>query len=84
MFPSSSDRASLLPVLLGIVVVFLGAVLLLDFDSVVSWVNSWAIHGARFLALAFTFTLLIDAALILPLWALERGLIRMTGMLVEY
>lgn len=84
MFPSSSDRASLLPVLIGMGAVFIGAVLLWDLEVVADWINYWGIHATRYLALAVSFTILVDAALLLPLWAGERVLVRLTGLSVEY
>jgi hypothetical protein len=84
MFPSSSDRASLLPVLIGIGVVFIGAVWLWDLEVVADWINNWGIYATRYLALAVSFTILVDAALLIPFWAVEQVLTRLTGLSVEY
>jgi hypothetical protein len=84
MFPSSSDRASLLPVLIGMGVAIIGAIWLWDLEVVADWINYWGIHAVRYLALAVSFTILVDAFLLIPLWAGERVLTRLTGLSVEY
>jgi hypothetical protein len=84
MLPSGSDRSSFLPGLIGLAVLVLAASLIWDLSSLFEWLNSWGRHAARFLGLAFTFTLMIDAVLVLPLWMAERAATRLTGLSVQY
>jgi hypothetical protein len=41
-------------------------------------------QAARFLALAFSFTLMIDVTLVIPIWLAERAVTRLTGLTVQY
>jgi hypothetical protein len=84
MLPSGSDRSTFLPAVLGIAVLVFAAGLVWDISLVFEWLNSWGIHAARFLALAFTFTLLIDFSLVIPIWLAERAVARLTGLSVQY
>lgn len=84
MFPSSSDRSTFLPSLIGISLVIILAVLIWDLGAVAAWLNSWGMQAARFLALAFTFTFLVDVSLVIPIWLLERTIARLTGFTVQY
>ena len=84
MLPSASDRRVWWPVL-GTMVVFtvvlfvlgLGPVLLQTFGNPLD-------AGTRALAAAFTITVGLDAVFIPVIWLIEAGLIRVTGLKVEY
>lgn len=84
MLPSASDRASFWPLLLFIAVASLFLWLVVDQGKIIDWVNGWLASAIRYLALAFTFTLLVDLALMGLLWILERILTRLTGLKVSY
>jgi hypothetical protein len=84
MLPSSSDRTALLPGLIGLSVLIVIAALIWDLGIVAGWLNAWGIHAARFLALTFTITLLVDLSLVIPIWLLEQIIIRLTGLRVQY
>lgn len=84
MLPSGSDRASFLPGMIGIAAVFVAASLIWDLTLVIEWLNSWGMQAARYLALAFTFTLMIDLSLVIPIWLAEWSIARLTGLSVQY
>lgn len=84
MLPSGSDRSSFLPGLIGFFVLVLAAGLIWDLSLVFEWLNSWGVYAARFLALAFTFTLMIDISLVVPIWLAERAVTRLTGLTIQY
>ncbi len=84
MLPSASDRRAWLPLLvfglvLAGVLAYVGlGTLVLDF--VVGPVDA----AIRVLAAAFTIAVALDLAVAPILWLLERGLMRVTGLRVEY
>ncbi|MGD8604991.1 MAG: hypothetical protein PVF49_10525 [Anaerolineales bacterium] len=84
MLPSGSDRSSFLPGLIGLAGGLLAAALIWDLRIVFEWLNSWGMQAARFLALAFSFTLMIDVTLVIPIWLAERAVTRLTGLTVQY
>jgi hypothetical protein len=84
MLPSASDRRAWLPVALLIAV--LGGVLFYaGFGSVLMTTLAGPLAAAvRALAAAFTLTVSLDLLIAPLIWLAERGLMRLTGMKVDY
>lgn len=84
MMPSASDRRAWLPVsamliLVGVALYYLGAAPL-----VLQSVGEPVASGVRVVASAFTITLGVDAIIMPLLWLAERGLVRLTGLRINY
>ncbi|MBP7692531.1 MAG: hypothetical protein KA764_11465 [Anaerolineales bacterium] len=84
MMPSASDRRAWLPVLAGagllasfLIIAGLGALVR---DAVAGPLEA----GIQALAGAFTITVALDLAAVPALWLLELGLVRVTGLRVDY
>ncbi len=84
MLPSASDRRAWLPV--SLLITALGGVLLYaGFGSVLMETLAGPLDAAvRALAAAFTITVGLDLFLAPLIWLAERGLMRLTGMKVDY
>ncbi len=84
MLPSASDRRAWLPV--SLLIAALGGVLLYaGFGSVLRETLAGPLDGAvRSLAAAFTITVGLDLFFAPLVWLVERGLMRVTGMKVDY
>ncbi|MBI4772133.1 MAG: hypothetical protein HY784_17375 [Chloroflexi bacterium] len=84
MLPSASDQRAWLPVLLA--VALLGGVLVYaGFGSVLVSTLSRPLDAATHaLALAFTLTVSLNLFFAPLIWLVERGIMRLTGMKVEY
>ncbi|MBL8056889.1 MAG: hypothetical protein JNK29_09340 [Anaerolineales bacterium] len=84
MLPSASDRRAWLPVL-AFAAVAAGGLALLGLGSLVQQVVTGPVEAAiQTLAAAFTITVALDLAAAPALWLLEQGLVRVTGLRVEY
>lgn len=84
MMPSASDRRAWLPVVVFSVAVILGLAYA-GLGAVVSDVVAGPVEQAvRALAAAFTVTVALDVGVAPVLWLVEQGLIRLTGLRVEY
>ena len=84
MLPSASDRRAWVPLT---IVVALAAIVLFyaGFTNLLWNIYTGPLETAfRALALAFTLTVALDAVVIPLLWLLERFLMRLTGMKVNY
>jgi hypothetical protein len=84
MLPSASDRRAWLPVLL-MAVAIVGVVVYLGLGAaLVEALGGIAEAALRALAVAFTITVGLDLCLAPFIWAAERGLIKLTGLRLEY
>jgi hypothetical protein len=84
MLPSASDRRAWWPVL-GTLLVFTMALFALGLGPVLlQTLGNPLDTGTRALAAAFTITVGLNAVFVPIIWLLEAGLIRLTGMKVEY
>jgi hypothetical protein len=84
MMPSASDRRAWLPVtvvliLIGIALYYVGAGPL-----VLRGVGEPLAAGVRVIASAFSITIGVNVLIIPVVWLIEKGLIRLTGMKVNY
>jgi hypothetical protein len=84
MMPSASDRRAWLPVtvmliLIGIALYYVGAGPL-----VLRGVGEPLAAGVRVIASAFSITIGVNVSIIPLVWLIEKGLIRVTGMKVNY
>jgi len=84
MLPSASDRRAWWPVLLLLAALAAVAFALGIGDLLVDAVTEPLSLIARTLAAAFTITVGLNAAIMPMIWLLERGLMRVTGLKVEY
>ncbi len=84
MLPSASDRRAWLPLAVGLALL-LGVLVYAGFGALLMQALLGPVEAAlRALALAFTLTLALDLLLAPCLWLAERGLMRLTGLRVEY
>jgi len=84
MLPSASDRRAWLPLAVGLALL-LGVLVYAGFGALLREALLGPVEAAlRSLALAFTLTLALDLLLAPCLWLVEQGLMRLTGLRVEY
>lgn len=84
MLPSASDRRAWLPVL-AFALVAAGGLVLAGLGALVQQVVAGPVESAvRTLAAAFTITVALNLAAAPALWLIEQGLVRLTGLRVEY
>jgi hypothetical protein len=84
MLPSASDRRAWLPVL-AMILLLSGALVYAGFGSVLVETLAGPLDAAlRALALAFTITVGLNLFFAPLIWVVERAIMRLTGMKVEY
>jgi hypothetical protein len=84
MLPSASDRRAWLP-LLAFVGILLAALLYAGFDALVFDLFTGPVDAAvRSLAAAFTITVALDVIFVPFIWLIEQGMMRLTGLKVDY
>ena len=83
MVPSPADRETWPPVIVFSVLALLLA-LAAGFETTVAGIGSVIGEGLRWLAAAFTITLVVDLPFVLIIWLLELSVGRLQGRVVDY